>query len=134
MADTLTWPSYKMWVQFISLHSLYQWIHYFFTGPRSLQLVNSFKIQWNHLAYRDTFCCNVKNKFLYYTCHNLSLRLATKARANKSPGQKGSLEVTFHAPGSAKECEGMNPHTPKGIPTLRVGFPVDFWIFRERLQ
>jgi len=25
-----------------------------------------------------------------------------------------------HALGSARECEGMAPHTPKGTPTLRV--------------
>ncbi len=48
---------YKMWVQFTSPHSLDHWIHYFFIGPHSLQLVNSLKIQWNHLAYKDTFCC-----------------------------------------------------------------------------
>jgi hypothetical protein len=35
---------YKMWVQFISPRSLNQWIHYFFTSPHPLQLVNSFKI------------------------------------------------------------------------------------------
>jgi hypothetical protein len=28
----------------------------------------------------------------------------------------------------------MNPHTPKGTPTLGVGVPVDSQIFRERLQ
>jgi len=37
----------------------------------------------------------------------------TEARAYKLVGQEGSLGVTSHAPGSAKECEGMNPHTPK---------------------
>jgi hypothetical protein len=58
----------------------------------------------------------------------------TKARACKSAGQEGSPEVTFHAPGSAKKCEGMNLHTPNGIPTLEVGVPVDFQIFREQLQ
>jgi hypothetical protein len=26
----------------------------------------------------------------------------------------------------------MNPHTPKGTPTLGVGISVDFWFFRER--
>jgi hypothetical protein len=51
-------------------------------------------------------------------CRNHSLRLATKGRACKSAGQEGSPRVTFHAPESAKECEGMNPHTPKGTPTL----------------
>ncbi len=45
-------------------------------------------------------------------CHNLNLGLATKAKACKSAGQEGSLGVTFHALGSAKECEGMNLHTP----------------------
>jgi hypothetical protein len=77
---------YKMWVQFISFHSLDWWIHYFFTGPHSLdwwchyffigphsldqwfhcfftgphslQLMNSLKIQWKHLVYKDTFCYN----------------------------------------------------------------------------
>jgi hypothetical protein len=56
-------------------------------------------------------------------CHNPSLGLTTKARACKSAGQEGSPGVTSHAPGSAKECEGMNPHTPKGAPTLGVWSP-----------
>jgi hypothetical protein len=46
-------------------------------------------------------------------CHNLSLKLVTKARVSKVTSQKGSLGVTFIAPRSAKECEGMNLHTPK---------------------
>jgi hypothetical protein len=45
-------------------------------------------------------------------CRNLSLGLTTKARACKGVGQEGSPGVTSHAPGNAKECEGMNPHTP----------------------
>jgi hypothetical protein len=67
-------------------------------------------------------------------CRNPSLRLVTKARACKNAGQEGRSRVTFPTPGSAKECEGMNPHTPKGTPTLGVGVPVDFEIFREQLQ
>jgi hypothetical protein len=39
-------------------------------------------------------------------CHNLSL--GTKARAYKGAGQEWNLRVTFHAPGSVGECEGMN--------------------------
>jgi hypothetical protein len=46
-------------------------------------------------------------------CCNPSLGLTTKARSYKGVGQEGSPRVTFHALGSAKECEGMNPHTPK---------------------
>ncbi len=45
-------------------------------------------------------------------CCNPSLGLATKARGCKVTGQKKDPGVTSHAPGSAKECEGMNPHTP----------------------
>jgi len=44
---------------------------------------------------------------------NPSLGLATKARACKVVGQEGSMGVTSHALGNAKECEGMNPHIPK---------------------
>jgi hypothetical protein len=66
-------------------------------------------------------------------CHNPSLGLTTKIRACKGAGQEGNSGVTFHAPRSVKECEGMNPHTPKGTPTLGVGVPMDFRIFRERL-
>jgi hypothetical protein len=49
---------YKMWVQFVGPHSLDDWIHCFLSSPYSRQLVNSLKIQWNHLAFRDTFCCS----------------------------------------------------------------------------
>jgi len=32
-------------------------------------------------------------------------------------GQEGNPKVTFHALGSARECEGMNPHTlPSELP------------------
>jgi hypothetical protein len=46
---------------------------------------------------------------------------------------KIELGVTFHALENAKECEGMNPHTPKRIPILEVGISVDFWIFKGQL-
>ncbi len=69
--------------------------------------------------------CPFGNSFLSLVCRNPSLGLTTKARACKGVGQKRSPGVTFHAPESAKECEGMNPHTPKGTPTLGVGVPVD---------
>jgi hypothetical protein len=56
-----------MWVQFISPRSLDQWIHCFFISLRSLQPVNSFTIQWNHLVYMDTFCCSEeKNEKVRY--------------------------------------------------------------------
>jgi hypothetical protein len=51
--------------------------------------------------------------------------------------QKEARETHHILPGvqeSARECEGMNTHTPKATPTLGDGVPVDFRSFRERLQ
>jgi hypothetical protein len=67
-------------------------------------------------------------------CRNCSLGPTTKAKACKVAGQEGSSGVTSHVLGSAKECEGMNSHTPEGTPILGVGVLMDFQIFRERLQ
>jgi len=36
-----------------------------------------------------------------------------------------------HALESARKCEGIDPHTPKGTPTLGIRVPVDFQMFRE---
>jgi hypothetical protein len=58
--------------------------------------------------------------------HNPSLGFMTKARGYKVVGQKGSPGVMPHAPGSAKECERIGPHIPKGTPTLEVRVPMDF--------
>jgi len=66
-------------------------------------------------------------------CCNFSFGLATKARVWKGVGQEGSMGVTSHALGSVGKCEGTNLHTPKGVPILRVGIPMDFQIFREQL-
>jgi len=57
-----------------------------------------------------------------------------KAKANKVAGQEGSMGVMPHVPRSVRECEGINPHTPKGTPTLGVEVPVDSRIFKEQLQ
>jgi len=67
-------------------------------------------------------------------CCNPSFGLATKARACKVMGQEGSLGVTSHAPKSAKECEGMNLHTPNWTFILGVGVPMDSRIFRGQMQ
>jgi len=37
-------------------------------------------------------------------------------------------------PESVRKCEGMNPHTPKGVSTLGVGVPMNSQIFKKRLQ
>jgi hypothetical protein len=67
-------------------------------------------------------------------CHNPSLGLVTKARVCKVASQERSIGITYSAPGSAKECEGMNPHTPKWTPILGIKVPMDFWIFKGWLQ
>jgi hypothetical protein len=54
-------------------------------------------------------------------CRNLRFGLVTKARGCKVAGQEGSSGVMPHALRSARECEGIGPHTPKGTPTLGVG-------------
>jgi hypothetical protein len=65
----------------------------------------------------------------YNICRNLSFGFVIKTRACKSAGQEWSPGVTFHVPGSVGECERMNPHTPKWVPILGVGFSMDFrWI------
>ncbi len=53
--------------------------------------------------------------------HNLNLGLTTQAKVCKGASQEGSPRVTSHIPENVGECEGMNPHTPKWAPTLRVG-------------
>jgi hypothetical protein len=68
------------------------------------------------------------------SCHNPSLGLATKARGCKVAGQEGSPGVMPHAHESARECEGIDPHTPKGTPTLGVRVPVDSRMFTKWLQ
>jgi hypothetical protein len=74
------------------------------------------------------------NKTFMLICHNPSLGFTTKVRGCKVAGQEGSLGVMPHAPKNARECEGINLHTPKGTRILRVGVLVDPWMFKERLQ
>ncbi len=51
--------------------------------------------------------------FMFNKCRNPSLGLTTEARSCKVVGQEKDPRVKSHAFESAKECEGMNPHTPK---------------------
>jgi hypothetical protein len=46
-------------------------------------------------------------------CRNPSAGFTTKVKACKGAGQEGSPRTLFHALGSAKGCEGVNPHTLK---------------------
>jgi len=49
-------------------------------------------------------------------------------------GQEGSPRIMSHALGSARECEGIDPHTPKGTSILGVKVSMDSRIFKEQLQ
>jgi len=60
---------------------------------------------------------------LKYICRNPNLGFATKARGCKVAGQKGSV----------RECEGIDFHIPKAIPTLGVGISMDSRMFKEKL-
>ncbi len=62
----------------------------------------------------------------YLNYRNPNLGFATKAGGCKVTSQEGSPGFMPHAPGSARKCEGIDPHTPKGTPILAVGVLVDF--------
>jgi hypothetical protein len=76
-----------------------------------------------------TICMHVTLKG---PCHDINLGFMTKARACKGAGWEWSPRITFYAPKSVGECEGMNPHTPKWASTLWVGVSMDSWIFKEQ--
>ncbi len=68
-----------------------------------------------------------------YNYRNFSLRLVTKPRGCKVAGQEKNPRVMSHASRSARKCEGIDPHTPKGTSTLGVGVQVNSWIFKRWL-
>jgi hypothetical protein len=94
----------------------------------------------NHHDYEFSCCPNQIWVVAYWfwdvedICRNRNLELATKARVCKGAGQEWSPRITFHVLRSARECERMNPHTPKWVPTLGVGVPMDSWNFEGQLQ
>jgi hypothetical protein len=59
------------------------------------------------------WCFLLRTPYSKAYCRNPNLGLATKVKACKVAGQEGSLGVISHVLGNAKECEGMNPRTPK---------------------
>ncbi len=40
----------------------------------------------------------------------------------------------IHTLGSAREYEGMSPHTPKWTPILGIRIPMESQIFKERFE
>jgi hypothetical protein len=69
---------------------------------------------------------------LFNVCPNLSLGPATKARACKVAGQERKPGSHISTPRSAKECEGMNPHTPKWKPLDLIIFYIIGKLLKRR--
>jgi hypothetical protein len=128
------WLEMKSWysIDILPLMNLTRFLNNEFQG----QLMETHKLVLFALSHiiKLIHFWNLTTLRMLWTCRNPSLGLVTKARACKGVGQEGSPWVTSHALDNAKECEEMNPHTPKGVPTLGVGVPVDSRIFRRRLQ
>jgi hypothetical protein len=72
--------------------------------------------------------------FATNVCHNPSFGFATKARGMERWGLKMQPNNHIHIPGNAEQCEGMNSHIPKLIPTLGVGVLRDFRIIKEQFE
>jgi len=96
------------------------------------------RLQTNVRILSNVLCVFFKIVSLFLVCflfvyRNPNLGFATKARGCKVVNQEGSLGVMSHAPGSARECEGIDPCTPKETPTLGVEVPMDSQMFKKRL-
>ncbi len=70
-------------------------------------------VSYNWMTFNWVACTHLFSLYfckyqpcIHSHCHNLSLGLTTKARVCKGAGQEWSPGVTFHALGSAGECEG----------------------------
>jgi hypothetical protein len=61
---------------------------------------------------------------------HLSVCVVTLALGLQGCGQRGKPENHISC---SHECEGMNTHTPKWVPILGVGVPMDFQNFKEQL-
>jgi hypothetical protein len=68
--------------------------------------------------YEFPFLVTYNGKWIVTT---LALGSRPRQGGYKVAGQEGGPGVTSHALGSGKECERMNPHTPKWTPIVRIG-------------
>jgi len=64
----------------------------------------------------------------------LALGLWPRQELVKVWAKSKARESHFMLPGVWKSVREMNLHTPKWVPTLGVGIPLKFWIFKEWLQ
>jgi hypothetical protein len=49
-------------------------------------------------------------------------------------GPRMQLRSHIHTPEITGECEGMNPHTPKWVPTFGVRVLMHIQVLREQLE
>jgi hypothetical protein len=90
--------------------------------------IKGFKQMWENFLMCCVCVFFIVSFFLVcfvFVYRNPSLGFMTKARGCKIVGQKGSSGVMSHVPKSARECEGIDPRTPKRTPTLGVGVSVE---------
>jgi len=64
----------------------------------------------------------------------LALGSRPRQKGLQGCGPRGSPGVTSEIPGSVGKCEGVSLHTPKVIPKLGEGVPVDSQNFKERFE
>jgi hypothetical protein len=94
------------------------------------------RLQTNVRKLSNVLCVFFSIVSLFLVCfvfvyRNPNFGFATKIRGCKVVSQKGSPGIMPHAPGSARECEGIDPRTPKETPTLGVEVLMDSQMFRE---
>jgi hypothetical protein len=68
-----------------------------------------------------------------HSCQTKNINIVTTLALGSRPRQCLVRLRAKREAGSEGKCEGMNPHTLKGAPTLGVGVSMDSRIFRERL-
>jgi hypothetical protein len=77
--------------------------------------------------------CNSKITFTLPNVTTLILGAwPSKGMERCEPGVQPESHI--HHLRSAGECEGMNPHTPNGHPTLGIGILMDSQIFKEQFE
>jgi hypothetical protein len=52
----------------------------------------------------------------------LALGLQPRQKGLQGCGPRRSPEVTSHTPGNVRQCEGVNPHTPRQLPLWEMEF------------
>ncbi len=100
-------------------------------------------LDWHSTFYKISFFVFlILGRTFFLSSRKLVMHFVTTLALGSQPKQglakvrtkRWSPKGTFHAPRSVGECEGMNLHTLKWVPTLGVGAPMNFLIFRKQLQ